>query len=317
MALLFFIISMILLVLYFKEHNKNKKIESDYKYINARLLDIIYNSENNYILIPSDIKVVKETAKGINNLLEKFNDSQIDYNRNQKVILQIFTNISHDLRTPITVLKGYIEMLYLQSQKEDLPPAIHATIEKMQRNSQELVHSVNNLFNLAKIQSGDMVFHIQKVNLTQVCHEIILEFYTILEEEKFHVEVNIEDKPLYANVDIEAVGRILKNLIDNAIKYTLPGSKICIRGIKKDGQAQISVADNGPGISDEVKPHIFEMFYTGNNTIADSHRSLGLGLSLCRSIIEAHGGTLVLTDNIPRGCMFTFTLPLSEVTLNE
>lgn len=155
MALLFFIISMILLVLYFKEHNKNKKIESDYKYINARLLDIINNSENNYILIPSDIKVVKETAKGINNLLEKFNDRQIDYNRNQKVILQIFTNISHDLRTPITVLKGYIEMLYLQSQKEDLPPAIHATIEKMQRNSQELVHSVNNLFNLAKIQSGE------------------------------------------------------------------------------------------------------------------------------------------------------------------
>lgn len=104
MALLFFIISMILLVLYFKEHNKNKKIESDYKYINARLLDIINNSENNYILIPSDIKVVKETAKGINNLLEKFNDRQIDYNRNQKVILQIFTNISHDLRTPITVV---------------------------------------------------------------------------------------------------------------------------------------------------------------------------------------------------------------------
>ena len=103
----------------------------------------------------------------------------------------------------------------------------------------------------------------------------------------------------------------------NAIKYTLPGSKICIRGIKKDGKAQISVADNGPGISDEVKPHIFEMFYTGNNTIADSHRSLGLGLALCRSIIEAHGGTLVLTDNIPRGCIFTFTLPLSEVILNE
>lgn len=162
MALLFFIISMILLVLYFKEHNKNKKIERDYKYINARLLDIINDSENNYILIPSDIKVVKETAKGINNLLEKFYGRQIDYNRNQKVILQIFTNISHDLRTPITVLKGYIEMLYLQSQKEDLPPVIHTTIEKMQRNSQELVHSVNNLFNLAKIQSGDMVFHIQK-----------------------------------------------------------------------------------------------------------------------------------------------------------
>lgn len=303
MALLFFIISMILLVLYFKEHNKNKKIESDYKYINARLLDIINNSENNYILIPSDIKVVKETAKGINNLLEKFNDRQIDYNRNQKVILQIFTNISHDLRTPITVLKGYIEMLYLQSQKEDLPPAIHATIEKMQRNSQELVHSVNNLFNLAKIQSGDMVFHIQKVNLTQVCHDIILEFYTILEEEKFHVEVNIEDKPLYANVDIEAVGRILKNLIDNAIKYGNAGKFLGISLYKKDNHIYIEVEDHGAGISEKDKIHIFTRAYT-----ADRKKGNGLGLAISQELANSMGGSISVVSIPQEKTVFTIRL---------
>lgn len=303
MALLFFIISMILLVLYFKEHNKIKKIESDYKYINARLLDIINTSENNYILIPSDIKVVKETAKGINNLLEKFNDSQIDYNRNQKVILQIFTNISHDLRTPITVLKGYIEMLYLQSQKEDLPPAIHATIEKMQRNSQELVHSVNNLFNLAKIQSGDMVFHIQKVNLTQVCHEIILEFYTILEEEKFHVEVNIEDKPLYANVDIEAVGRILKNLIDNAIKYGNTGKFLGISLYKKDNHIYIEVEDHGAGISEKDKIHIFTRAYT-----ADRKKGNGLGLAISQELANSMGGSISVVSIPQEKTVFTIRL---------
>ena len=303
MALLFFIISMILLVLYFKEHNKNKKIESDYKYINARLLDIINNSENNYILIPSDIKVVKETAKGINNLLEKFNDRQIDYNRNQKVILQIFTNISHDLRTPITVLKGYIEMLYLQSQKEDLPPAIHATIEKMQRNSQELVHSVNNLFNLAKIQSGDMVLHIQKVNLTQVCHEIILEFYTILEEEKFHVEVNIEDKPLYANVDIEAVGRILKNLIDNAIKYGNAGKFLGISLYKKDNHIYIEVEDHGAGISEKDKIHIFTRAYT-----ADRKKGNGLGLAISQELANSMGGSISVVSIPQEKTVFTIRL---------
>ena len=303
MALLFFIISMILLVLYFKEHNKNKKIESDYKYINARLLDIINNSENNYILIPSDIKVVKETAKGINNLLEKFNDRQIDYNRNQKVILQIFTNISHDLRTPITVLKGYIEMLYLQSQKEDLPPAIHATIEKMQRNSQELVHSVNNLFNLAKIQSGDMVFHIQKVNLTQVCHEIILEFYTILEEEKFHVEVNIEDKPLYENVDIEAVGSILKNLIDNAIKYGNAGKFLGISLYKKDNHIYIEVEDHGAGISEKDKIHIFTRAYT-----ADRKKGNGLGLAISQELADSMGGSISVVSIPQEKTVFTIRL---------
>ena len=294
---------MILLVLYFKEHNKIKKIESDYKYINARLLNIINNSENNYILIPSDIKVVKETAKGINNLLEKFNDSQIDYNRNQKVILQIFTNISHDLRTPITVLKGYIEMLYLQSQKEDLPPAIHATIEKMQRNSQELVHSVNNLFNLAKIQSGDMIFHIQKVNLTQVCHEIILEFYTILEEEKFHVEVNIEDKPLYANVDIEAVGRILKNLIDNAIKYGNAGKFLGISLYKKDNHIYIEVEDHGAGISEKDKIHIFTRAYT-----ADRKKGNGLGLAISQELANSMGGSISVVSIPQEKTVFTIRL---------
>ena len=143
MELVFAVISIILLVLYFKERSKNEKMESDYKYINARLLDVTNDDKSNYILIPSDIKVVKETTQNINNLLEKFYGRQIDYNRSQKTILQIFTNISHDLRTPITVLKGYIEMLYLQSQKEELPLTMRTTVEKMQSNSQELVHSVS------------------------------------------------------------------------------------------------------------------------------------------------------------------------------
>ena len=116
---------------------------------------------------------------------------------------------------------------------------------------------------------------------------------------------------------MKLVIQVLVNLIDNAIKYTPAGSTIRICGCREDGKAKISVTDNGPGIDDEMKPHIFEMFYTGKNTIADSHRSLGLGLALCRTIVEAHGGRLMLTDHMPHGCTFTFTLPLSEVILNE
>ena len=122
---------------------------------------------------------------------------------------------------------------------------------------------------------------------------------------------------ILVRMDVQLIIQVLVNLIDNAIKYTPKGSKICIRGMKCNGKAQICVEDNGPGIADEMKPYIFEMFYTGKSTIADSQRSLGLGLSLCQSIIEAHDGRLLLTDNTPRGCIFTFTLPLSEVTLNE
>ena len=118
-------------------------------------------------------------------------------------------------------------------------------------------------------------------------------------------------------MDAQLIIQVLVNLIDNAIKYTPAGSEIRISAQKQGNYAIFNVSDNGNGIPDDVKPHIFEMFYTGKNKISDSRRSFGLGLTLCKSIIDVHGGRLELADNIPHGCIFTFNLPISEVTLNE
>ena len=85
----------------------------------------------------------------------------------------------------------------------------------------------------------------------------------------------------------------------------------------RDGKAFVSVADNGPGIPEEARPHIFDMFYTAHSGAADSRRSLGLGLALCKSIVNAHGGEITVSDNRPHGAVFSFTLPLEEVTLHE
>lgn len=303
MKVILFLISIILLILYLKERNKNKKIINDYKYINSKILDISNNNENNYILIPSNINIVKESAKDINILLEKFYDKQIERNRSQKAILQIFTNISHDLRTPITVLKGYIEMLYIQSKKEELSNSMSEIIEKMQNNSNELVHSVNNLFNLAKIQSGDIILNIQRVNLTQLCHEIILEFYDLLENEHFYVEVNIKDKPIYANVDIDGVQRILKNLIDNAIKYGNSGKFLGVSLYKKDNHTYIEVEDHGIGISEKDKENIFLRAYT-----SDRKNGNGLGLAISQGLANSMGASISLNSIPNKKTIFTFKL---------
>ena len=99
------------------------------------------------------------------------------------------------------------------------------------------------------------------------------------------------------------------NLVDNAIKYTPVGSVIEIHTDQKEQWVTVSVSDYGPGIPDEQKPRIFDMFYSGANKVVDSRRSLGLGLSLCKSIVTAHGGTISVSDNQPNGTVFTFTLP--------
>ena len=113
------------------------------------------------------------------------------------------------------------------------------------------------------------------------------------------------------------INQVLINLLDNAIKYTPAGSAIAVSTCRQGETAVFSVADDGPGIPDAEKSRIFQMFYTGSNPIADSRRSLGLGLSLCRSIVVAHGGRMEVDDNSPRGTVFTFTLPAQEVMLHE
>lgn len=122
---------------------------------------------------------------------------------------------------------------------------------------------------------------------------------------------------ILAHIDAKLIVQVIINLVDNAIKYTPVGSVIEIHTDQKEQWVTVSVSDNGPGIPDEQKPRIFDMFYSGANKVVDSRRSLGLGLSLCKSIVTAHGGTISVSDNQPNGTVFTFTLPAGEVELHE
>ena len=122
---------------------------------------------------------------------------------------------------------------------------------------------------------------------------------------------------LLAKMDSRLIVQVLINLVENAIKYTQEGSRIEISAVQKGDMIQISVADNGKGIKEDAKEKIFDMFYTAENKPADSRRGLGLGLFLAKSIIHAHGGIIWVTDNIPSGTIFSFTLQAEEVTISE
>ena len=122
---------------------------------------------------------------------------------------------------------------------------------------------------------------------------------------------------MLVRVDAGLIMQVLINLVNNAIKYTPAGSTIQITAIQRGNVAEICVSDNGTGIPDELKERVFEMFFTGSNPTSDSRRSLGLGLSLCQAIVHAHHGKMTLKDNLPHGCIFSFTVALSEVNLNE
>ena len=120
-----------------------------------------------------------------------------------------------------------------------------------------------------------------------------------------------------ARMDARLIVQVLINLVDNAVKYTPPGSTITV-GARRDGpMVRIEVADDGPGVPDEAKERLFDMFYTAQGKRGDGRRGLGLGLSLCRSIVNAHGGDISVRDNQPAGTVFSFTLKAEEVTCHE
>ena len=135
--------------------------------------------------------------------------------------------------------------------------------------------------------------------------------------DQHQITVQEPGEVLQKKMDPRLIMQVLINLINNAVKNTQEGSEICIESSRTENEAVVSVRDNGPGIADDVKQHVFEMFYTGRNKVADGRRGMGLGLALCKSIMDAHHGTITLTDNVPTGCCFTITLPMKEVYVNE
>ena len=260
------------------------------------------------------LSVINECAlamENAKNALEKEKNAVMA--KNEQLRADLLRAISHDLRTPLCSISGNADMLLGNSDRLD-EATKHQIYSDIYDDSEWLIGVVENLLSITRLNDGRLKFKFTDQLLDEVIAESLR--HISRKHDDYKIVTDCEELVL-ARMDVRLIIQVLVNLIDNAIKYTPPGSVICIQGTKTDGKAQISVEDNGPGIPEEMKPHIFQMFYTGKTTVADSHRSLGLGLALCHSIIEAHDGTLILTDHAPHGCNFTFTLPLSEVTLNE
>lgn len=178
-----------------------------------------------------------------------------------------------------------------------------------------LINLVENLLSVSRLEEGRMNLHVA----TELIDEVVAEALRHINRKsvEYHLHVQNSDEYLLAQIDAKLIVQVLINIVDNAIKYTPPGSEIDISWKRNGNFIEISVADNGPGISDQAKPHVFDMFYSASNRIADSRRSMGLGLALCKSIVNAHGGEITVTDHLPHGSIFTFSVPAGEVELHE
>ncbi len=261
------------------------------------------------------ISILGECALALENLRNASEKEQAAIiAHNEQIRANLLRSISHDIRTPLTSISGNASTLLSNYDQLD-DETRNQIFSDIYDDSEWLIDLVENLLSISRIDDGRMQLHLSAENVNDVIEEALR--HLDRNAEQHHISAEISDDLLLVKMDARLITQVVINLVNNAIKNTPVGSEICVASCEEKNYAVISVSDNGPGIPDDVKPHIFEMFYTGQNKIADGRRGLGLGLALCRSIVEAHGGSISLTDNDPTGCRFTFTLPKEEVSVDE
>lgn len=234
--------------------------------------------------------------------------------KNEQLRANLLRAISHDLRTPLTSISGNASNLLSNGSSfdEDTKKQLYTDIYD---DSMWLINLVENLLAVTRIEEGRLNIRISDDLMDDVIAEALRHINR--KSVEHHITVENEDDFLLAKMDARLIVQVIINIVDNAIKYTPKGSHILIKTKKQGDKAVVAISDDGDGIPDEMKAKVFDMFYSGSNKIADSRRSLGLGLSLCKSIINSHGGTITVSDNTPHGTVFTFTLPAGEVQIYE
>lgn len=234
--------------------------------------------------------------------------------KNEQLRANLLRSISHDLRTPLTAISGNAGVLIsngsmLDDEKKQM------LYRDIYDDSLWLINLVENLLSVTRIEDGSMHLKMSAELMDEVITEALKHVDRKITEHKLTVKQ--PDEYILAKMDARLIVQVIINIVDNAVKYTPSGSSIEISVTKEKGMVAVSISDNGPGIPDADKPRIFDMFYTSGKDIGDSRRSMGLGLALCKSIINAHGGTISVSDNKPHGTVFRFTLPAEEVNLHE
>jgi len=234
--------------------------------------------------------------------------------RQEELRANLLREISHDLRTPLTTISGNAAVLIGNSvvldetKKQKLYTDIYD-------DSQWLSKLVENLLSITKIGQGSVPLQIQPELVADVFQDALKHLDRHANEHS--IQVVQEDDLLMAEMDARLIVQVVINLVNNAIKYTPTGSHIVLKAEKKDQKVLISVSDDGPGIDSTDLPHLFEMFYTGDNSRMDGRRGIGIGLSLCKSIAEAHGGAISVENRQPHGAVFHLTLKEAEVDIHE
>lgn len=285
-----------------------KRIVKDMTYISDRIIDIADGKSDEKIIIERQDEI-GEIAGRINEMTEQINQlitSERDALQSNKDLIAC---VAHDLRTPITSVKGYLD-LALDTKHYDLEQR-QKYVRIAQNKANRLEYLIHDLFNYTKLTSGEITLHRSKIDLVQLVEQMMEEFYPLFQEEELECTTKYNISYLEMNMDGELIARAVQNLLCNAIKYGKDGKHVYVELECLEQEVQIRVTNYGLVIPEESIKHLFDKFYRVERSRNVKTGGTGLGLNIAQEIVHLHGGRIQVTSGASGTC-FTIALPLHK-----
>ncbi|MDE6568045.1 MAG: sensor histidine kinase [Lachnospiraceae bacterium] len=296
-------IILLLFIIFYQHFLYRKSIKEKLEKISKELSDIIENDSDEKIMVFTDNTSLMDLSGQINRLLLDRQKIKRDYRKQELSSKKMLSNISHDIKTPLTVILGYLEIMRLHHADDE-------TLQKVEAKAGQVMELINHFFTLAKLEAGDIEIEISKININELCRENILNFYDILSGKDFIVDISIPEKDIFVQGEKDAIDRILSNLISNVLRYGSDGKYIGLTLRESENHVYIDVMDRGKGIEKEFAQSVFERLYTMEDSRNRKIQGNGLGLTIAKNLANQLGGDIFL-DSMPN-VKTTFTVKLKK-----
>ena len=274
------------------------------KKISQKLEEIQDTDSDENVMVFTDNKVLMDLVAQINRLLENQRKVKVDYRRSEISSKKMLSNISHDIKTPMTVILGYLEIMRLNSSGEN------EMLLKVEQKAQRVMELINQFFTLAKLEAGDTEIEISKIDVCEACRENVLDFYELLTQKEFQVQVDIPEEAVFVRGNKDALQRILFNLISNVVRYGSDGKYIGMFLRSDEKHIYIDVVDKGKGIERGFAQNVFERLFTMEDSRNREIQGNGLGLTIAQNLAHQLGGKITLESE--PNVKTTFTVKLRK-----
>lgn len=254
------------------------------------------------IMVFTDNKALADLAAQINRLLEDRLKIRAEFRHTELSSKRMLSNVSHDIKTPMTVILGSLEIMRLNGGG-DLK-----ILEKTEQQAQRVMELINEFFTLAKLEAGDMDITLSKIDVNEICRETVLDFYELLMQRQFQVEVMIPEAAFFVMGNKDAIQRILCNLISNVVRYGSEGNYLGVFVRSDDKNIYVDIVDKGKGIEKAFAKTVFERLFTMEDSRNRQIQGNGLGLTIARNLALQMGGDITLDSSPHIKTVFTVTL---------